>query len=149
LSDGNAATDDAFRWAELAMKSNDARGSWCTHTLALAHYRAGRFSQAVKYCEQSQREDPRWKGAMSNTILLALAHERLGRHDLARAEFRAVADWRAAIRNGTYKGDPGAPPEMHLSDWLETLVLFREAQELIKPPGEPHPPPGGGGPKQP
>jgi serine/threonine protein kinase/tetratricopeptide (TPR) repeat protein len=149
LPEGKSATDDAFRWAELAMKSNDARGPWCTHTLALAHYRAGRFSQALKYCEQSQREDPRWKGAMSNTILSALAHERLGRHDQARDEFRAVADWRAAIRTGTYKGDPGAPPDMHLSDWLETLVLFREADGLLNPDGRPHPTPEGGGAKQP
>ena len=56
------------------------------------------------------------------------------RHDQARAEFRAVADRRAAIRNGTYKGEPGAPPDMHLSDWLEFQVLYREARRDLKMP---------------
>jgi serine/threonine protein kinase/Flp pilus assembly protein TadD len=131
--EGGDSTTRAMRWTEKAMTSG-TRGPWCIHTLALAHYRAGRFEQAVRYCRESQRADSRWEGAMTNTVLLILANHRLGRHDDANKYFQSVARWRTAVLDGTFKGDTGAPPEMHLSDWLECQLLFREAQELLNSP---------------
>jgi serine/threonine protein kinase/Flp pilus assembly protein TadD len=118
------------RLAENAVAS-DPRAAWCLHTLSLAHYRAGRFDQAVRSCRQSNRALPRWGGRALNQLLLALAYERQGKRNEARDALRDLIAWREAGARGGPQRWPGSPPEMHLSDWLEFQLLYREAEGLF------------------
>jgi tetratricopeptide (TPR) repeat protein len=120
-------------WAEKAV-AGDPKTPWYLHALALAHYRAGNFEQAVRYCGESQQADPHWGGAILNRLLLAMAHRGQGRHEDARQCMATVVRWREGTVDGTYKGEEVTPPAMHLSDWLEFEVLYREARGDLNVP---------------
>ncbi len=124
--DGNTPAPQLLAWAEAALAS-DPRAPWYLHTVALAHYRAGQFEEAVRCCRESEKADPKWRGTMVNQMLLAMAFQRLDRREDARQCLATAASWRKEVLDGTYKGQAGAPPDMHLSDWLAFEVLHREA----------------------
>jgi serine/threonine protein kinase/Flp pilus assembly protein TadD len=126
----NPAPAQAALWAQKAV-ADEPKAAWRLHTLALAHYRAGQFEEAIRYTRESQK-DRGWHGAMVHLPLLAMAHERLGQHKEARANLQTAQEWHQEVVQGTYKGQATSPPDMHLSDWLVFQVLFREARELVK-----------------
>jgi tetratricopeptide (TPR) repeat protein len=102
------------------------------HTLALAHYRAGHYDQAVAACRQSFKVAPGWQGRAANWLLLGMALERKGEKEEARRCLNTVTKWYAAVRAG--KRPPASPPDMPLPDWLEFQVLYREAQPMLSRP---------------
>jgi serine/threonine protein kinase/Flp pilus assembly protein TadD len=127
----DAATQtQALEWASKAVASN-GRAAWYLNALAMAHYRAGHFKEAVHSCCESLNASPRWSGAVVNWLLLAMAYQRLGQHDEARNYTVQVVQWANAVMDGTYRGDAPAPPNMHLSDLLAFQVLYKEAQVLL------------------
>ena len=129
---GGTDPAEVLLWTDRAVASQP-KTAWYLHTLALAHYRADHFDQAVHYCHESQKVDPKLAGRIVNQLLLAMAYQRLVQRDEARRTWQEVAQWREAVGRGTYKGDGTFPPDMHLSDWLEFQVLYREAETLIGP----------------
>jgi tetratricopeptide (TPR) repeat protein len=131
--EGGTAPAQGVLWAEKAV-AGDPKAGWYIHALALAHYRAGKFDQAVRSCGESQQADPHWGGAILNRLLLAMAHQRLGRDEEARQCMATAVRWRQGAVDGTYKGEEVTPPAMHLSDWLEFEVLYREAREDLNMP---------------
>jgi serine/threonine protein kinase/Tfp pilus assembly protein PilF len=129
--DGGSDAAEAARWTETAV-AGDSRLVWEIYALAFAHYRDGRFEQAVKGCHDSLRADPRWGGVPLNWLLLAMAHHRLGQPDLARDYLDKAASWRRTADQGSSPADRlPIPPDTHLSDWLEFQVLYREAERLL------------------
>jgi serine/threonine protein kinase/Flp pilus assembly protein TadD len=119
-------------WAEKAVAS-DLKSACYLHALGLAHYRAGQFKEAVQRSHDSLMADPRWGGNPLNWLLLALAYQRLGQPEDARPWLDKASAWQQrAIRGSSPKGEPPTPPDVHLSDWLEFQVLWREAEELLK-----------------
>jgi hypothetical protein len=50
-----------------------------------AHYRAGRYEQAIRDCKESAERYPNWTGVVANWLVLAMASQRSGRTDDARA----------------------------------------------------------------
>jgi serine/threonine protein kinase/tetratricopeptide (TPR) repeat protein len=120
----------ALVWAEKAV-ADGPRVPWYLHTLALAHYRAGHFEQTLRYCRESQQADPRWGGVILNQLLEAMAHQGLGQHEEARKCRQAAAQWRETAVDGTPAAGAACPPDMHLNEWLEFEVLFREAEALL------------------
>jgi serine/threonine-protein kinase len=119
------------RWGEQGVASQP-RAPWYLHFLALAHYRAGQAEQSVGYCRKSLEADPRWEGRMQNWLLLALAHHQLGHRDESLQWMDKAVKWREAVAGGPRPADVTFPPNMHLSDWLEFEVLYREAQGPLK-----------------
>jgi serine/threonine protein kinase/tetratricopeptide (TPR) repeat protein len=123
----------AMVWAEKAVAAQP-KSPWFLHTLALAHYRAGHFEQAVARSQESMKADPKWGGNILNWLVLALAHERLGRADEARKWIDKASSWRDKAALGPGKGEGVCPPDLLLSDWLEFQVLYPEAAAIFKSP---------------
>jgi tetratricopeptide (TPR) repeat protein len=119
-------------WAEKAVASHP-KSQWCLYTLALAHYRAGQFKEAVQRSHESLKADPHWCGIPLNWLLLGMAYQRLGQPEEARQWMDKASAWRErASRGSSPKGEQATPPDVHLNDWLEFQVLWREAEELLK-----------------
>jgi serine/threonine protein kinase/tetratricopeptide (TPR) repeat protein len=134
--DGGTDGTEAARWTKNVV-AGDPRLVWDIYVLALTHYRAGRFEQAVKSCHDSLRADPRWGGTPLNWLLLAMTHHRLDQPDLAREYLDKAASWRRTADQGSSPRDQlPTPPDTHLSDWLEFQVLYREAASLLGGAGD-------------
>ena len=119
------------RWAEQALAS-DPKAVWLLHALGAAHYRAGELDKALRRCRESLEADPKWGGAVLNWLVLAMTHQRLGHAEKARQWLNKAAQWRDKAPRGTDKSVVVSPANLHLSDWLEFNVLYREAHALLK-----------------
>jgi hypothetical protein len=104
---------------------------WYLHAHALALYRAGRFEAAIARCHDSMKAAPTWRGVPLNWLLVAMAHHRLGQAEEARPWLDKAVQWRGGTFNGRRQVDIPYPPEVHLNDWLEFEVLYREAEALV------------------
>jgi len=130
IDDGATAT----RFAEQALQSQP-NSTYYLHTLGLAHYRAGRFDEAVRRLEESIRAEPGWAGAPLNSLALAMAHHRLGHADESRRWLGKAV--RSADSDTSH---PWAPTlmGMHIHDSLVWPRLRREAEALVAAQGAPH-----------
>jgi WD40 repeat protein/serine/threonine protein kinase/tetratricopeptide (TPR) repeat protein len=124
---------DIVGWADNSVKSN-SKCAWYLHTLGLAHYRAGHFDQATRYCQESMGSDSRWGGTVLNWLLLGMAYKRLGQSKESEQWLSKVAEWRTKVQQRMPTPQAASPPEMPLSDWVEFVVLYREAesQKLLR-----------------
>jgi eukaryotic-like serine/threonine-protein kinase len=150
-----AATADPAEPAWLANVAlrRGSRTAWHLHTVGLAHYRNGRYADAVTSFEQSLRASPDWSGRSVNWLGLAMSHHALSvmavvsapgnpvgevfmyresvsqaqkaREWLREATVAIDADRRKRPRSKTALG-------MHIHDWVACQVLRREAEQLIK-----------------
>jgi tetratricopeptide (TPR) repeat protein len=113
--------------AMVDRRSNEA---WSHTGLAMACYRAGRYAQAIQGLRKSLDTDPRWLDGCMNYALLAMAYHRLGRPQDARQALKAAGRW---IANGTYQvcTSRSFVPRTGWHNWLECVVLYREASALI------------------
>jgi uncharacterized protein HemY len=92
------------------------------HTLALAHYRAGQFQQAILSLEKCLALTSGSPPELS-WLLLGMAHARLGADQVAQR-------W---ISKATLSIDRQQPQEQwHLHDWLAWQLLRREAEALLR-----------------
>jgi tetratricopeptide (TPR) repeat protein len=125
----------AARLVDLARKADSRstfpRSAWCLHNLARAHYRAGQLEQADRYCRESLKVEPAWRGRMLNWVVLAMAHQRQGRPDEARQWLARATRWRDGL--GRYGDPPVAvcPFRLYIVDWLELNILLPEAEALV------------------
>lgn len=123
--------DDPSRlvgWAEKAI-SKDPR-AWELHVLALALLRAGRTEDAAWIFQDSNRADPKWLPVL-NELGLALAHRQLNHAAEARR-------WLDQAQDNFKQYDDHVRDRANrrllpcaLTDWLEILVLLREALSLV------------------
>jgi tetratricopeptide (TPR) repeat protein len=97
------------------------KGGWISYTLALAHYRAGHYQEAIRHCQQSAEADPGGNYTALNWSLLAMAHHRLGNADEAGVCLEKA-------ERATIAVDPA------WSDPLELSLLRDEARALIRGP---------------
>jgi hypothetical protein len=109
------------------------------YVAGLAHFRAGHFDQAVERLRQSLTDDPGWPGRLIPYPALAMAYHRAGQADAARdalaAAETAIGQWTEAMLE-----DPTGTTPIPWFDWLECLVLYREARMLLTgftPPDDP------------
>jgi WD40 repeat protein/tetratricopeptide (TPR) repeat protein len=121
----------AVQWAEPAVAAypNEATAR---HTLGAAHYRAGQFDAAVRRCCESLEIKPAWQGNVLNFLVLAMAHQRLGRSDEARQWLEKAVRWREGLPPGPDSASPCCPAGLAVADWLEFHVLYPEARELVR-----------------
>jgi tetratricopeptide (TPR) repeat protein len=124
-----------MQWAEQAVAIRP-RCEWYLHVLGAAHYRAGQFDQAIRRCHESLEAAPKWPGHVQNWLVLAMAHQRLGQTEQARQWLEKAGQWREKIAQGRPRAAVVAPSHVPPSDWLEFLVLYPEAQALVRGPFE-------------
>jgi tetratricopeptide (TPR) repeat protein len=124
------APSRAVGWAEQSINSEDHPLSSCI--LGLAHYRAGRYQEAIRKLEETETKRPEKASSAQSKLVLAMAYFRL--EDLAAAR-GSLARAIAAIPDPNTEG-------LAPADWLAVQVLRREAENLIPRTSEPAKPPG-------
>jgi tetratricopeptide (TPR) repeat protein len=100
-----------------------------TYMLAAAHFRAGRYDDAVRYFEAATQAAP---PRALYTFIGAMAHYRLGNLVESRRRMAEAAGW-IKEANRQLDIDPGGTRPAW-SDWYEAIVhplLLREARALI------------------
>jgi tetratricopeptide (TPR) repeat protein len=125
--------------ADLAVTRSPV--AWNHFSRGLAYCRAGRFEETITQLEESLRVHPAWIGRGQDYALLAIACEKLQRHEQAQ-------DWLRKAHTLTDETDArysktlyGYASTEYLGDWLTLQVLMREADSLVKtdaaaaPPG--------------
>ena len=130
LAPGGGDPAQAVQRAEKGVAAY-AKRAWYLHTLAVAHYRAGQFGEAVRRAQQSLKDDPAWGGHVVDWLLLAMAHERLGHADEARQWLDKAAGWLDQAGKGLPKETRFALPLPSWSDRLEAQILRLEAERMI------------------
>src|SRR5262249_48878486 len=99
--------------------------------LGLAHYRAGRPEQSLKWLSESLAASKDWQLASQAWLVLALVHKKLGQAPEAE---KALAESESLFpRNdaGTSSAD-SRPNHLHPCDWLSYVLLRREASAALK-----------------
>jgi tetratricopeptide (TPR) repeat protein/serine/threonine protein kinase len=104
---------------------------WSIHLVALAHYRAGHYPQAVEWATRGLKEDPAFGERVPHWLLLAMAHHRLGHAEEARKWLGTAEQWIAA-KDRSRKGGHFTPAGLIWRGWLLTQMVYREAADLLK-----------------
>jgi serine/threonine protein kinase/tetratricopeptide (TPR) repeat protein len=122
------------RQAELSLNRNRPHPCY-PHVLGLALYRAGRFDEALRRLRESVRTETSWPARPLNWVALSLVYHRLGKTDEARTYQAKFRDWMARSADSPRYGWGGFP--LHPHDWMECLILAREADALLGQPDSP------------
>jgi serine/threonine protein kinase/Tfp pilus assembly protein PilF len=110
--------------------SAGAQQPWRLFTLGAAHYRAGHHEQAITCLHDSLAADPHWPGRALNHAVLAMAYHRLGQANEAGRALRNAAQQISHATQEMLSDDVGEVTQ-DWADWLESLLLYREAKILI------------------
>jgi WD40 repeat protein/tetratricopeptide (TPR) repeat protein len=122
---GPRATEEGVRLARLGLTGSTP---WQRHVLGLALCRAGKHEQAADAFRESLKAG-NW-GAPVNWLGLALAEKGLGRDKEAREWLGKATDaLDRALRD--IPATAPAPPSLHPHEWLEALLLRREAEAAL------------------
>jgi WD40 repeat protein len=119
---GAVPSADAVKWGQDAVAKEGH--AWFCHALALAHYRAGQFDQALAQARESDARDWGPGGRAVNALVRAMTHQQLGQPELARM---ALAEARESMAR---------EPRRLMPELLTSRLLFAEAEELLQA-GEP------------
>jgi hypothetical protein len=120
--------------ANTELKRSNAHWS-LTQQGALA-YRAGRFDEAADLFERSVKSDNLPGIAILNWLWLSMIETRRGNPQEARTWYDKASNWMDQTSNGTaaYRQNVNRDVDgLHLHNWLEALILRREAKMLIGP----------------
>jgi eukaryotic-like serine/threonine-protein kinase len=128
------ATAEAFKAADASGAIFEA--SWRAVSLALWEYRRGNFATAEAWCRRCLAY-PEFNAPRAATahVILAMACDRRGRGDEARAELKAGRDIIAAKFRSRL--DRGTPVQGFWFDWEFARILLREAQAQVDPAARP------------
>jgi len=127
------ALADQEQAVQIAQQAVDAHPdyAWYLHTLALAHYRRGRYAQAMPLLHESMQHAD-WEPQVVNWLLLAMIHHQLGQPEDAQPWLDKAEQWLEKLRRE-------APQEIvptfwNPHDWLSCELLRQEAGSLIGAP---------------
>jgi tetratricopeptide (TPR) repeat protein len=131
-----------FTDAVLAAPEKEVRRlPWYFFASALAHYRAGRFEEALRRLDDMEArsiERKEWIGNFGLALLLrAMAQQRLGNAAEARAALAAAEAVHARNARAIFQQDASVEAVSNWHDWGASVLLRREATELIA--GKPTP----------
>jgi WD40 repeat protein len=122
---------EAAQAIRLAQQAVDALpNAWHRHTLGLAFYRAGQYQEAAACFRQSLKDT--WWAPLVNWLGLALVEKRLGKEQEARRWLDQAGGWLdRAVRE--MQPETATPSGLYANEWLEALILRREAEALLDP----------------
>jgi WD40 repeat protein len=126
---------EALNDPELAVRAARLAGSadWSPLLFGAAHYRAGRYREAVQSCAAVARANPNQELAPLAWLFLAMAHARLGQTDQARQWLTRLEKRRAEQEAGLPRGALAViPTEVDWKHWLEVEILHNEAIRVLK-----------------
>jgi tetratricopeptide (TPR) repeat protein len=106
---------------------------WSGHILGLAYYRAGQYEKAVACLDEDLKRQPTWEYAVTNWLVLAMAHQRLNHAAEAKRWLDRARQW-VRERGGIppEQGAPSAPPPAHAQgEGLVVRLLLREAEGVL------------------
>ncbi len=118
---------EAVRLATLGVEAQP-RTQWFLHVLGMAHLRAGQLNEAEQRLQESLEVEPQWEARRQNYLGLALVHH-------ARGELEEAKDWYAKAVEQIHGRPASYINNTH--DWLESHILFREAEQLLGTPDQP------------
>jgi WD40 repeat protein/serine/threonine protein kinase/tetratricopeptide (TPR) repeat protein len=125
--DSGVEPERIVTWARQAVTADRRRAEYL-HALSAALYRAGQFTQVI-----DTLEDAGDRMAISDQLILAMTHFRLGHADEAHKQLdNAISDLEAMRPKSAEN-----PVELPSADWMEAHIMCREARALI---GEKAPP---------
>jgi tetratricopeptide (TPR) repeat protein len=126
---GPRATVEAIRLARMAedKQSND----WHRHVLGLAYYRAGKYEEAAAAFQVSLK-NTNWNPVV-NWLGMALVEKARGKEKEARQWLKKAADSLDRTLAEMSAGE-AAPKGLRVNEWLEGLLLRREAEAVMGRP---------------
>src|SRR5262249_34048257 len=104
---------------------------WSVHLVALAHYRAGKYREAIDWATKGLKEDPGFGEQVHHWLLLAMAHHRLGHAEEAQKWLKTAEQW-ITEKDQSRKGGHYTPAGLIWRGWLLVQMVHREAAELLK-----------------
>ena len=126
---GPGGAPEPANMVELARRAVVAMpNAWHRHALGMAHYRAGQYREAAHWFRESSKHSS-WAPVV-NWLGLSLAAKQLGNEKEARQWLDRATDWIDQTIRETPR-DVASPGGIHLNEWLEALVLRREAAALL------------------
>jgi serine/threonine protein kinase/Flp pilus assembly protein TadD len=128
----------AVQFARNAVAGN--RVVWNLFALAGAHYRAGEYDQALQRFREALAVDPNWPPHCTTHLFLAMTHHRLGQGEEARQELGKANELLVRLHKGASVEPADLPPLGYAVEWIEHLVIYREAKTLVDgspPPDDP------------
>jgi WD40 repeat protein len=105
--------------------------NWTRHILGLAYYRAGEYEQAAIRFRAGVR-DVKWVPVV-NQLGMALVAKRQGKEIEARKWLAEAVEWLDRAERQLLP-EAATPGGLHVNEWLEALLLRREAETLIGKP---------------
>jgi formylglycine-generating enzyme required for sulfatase activity/tetratricopeptide (TPR) repeat protein len=127
---GPKATDDPSllaNWSEAAIALKP-RQVGPLFAAGLAHFRAGRFEQAVRRLNEAVTLNPNLSTAF---FVLAMAHHRLGHPGEVRRWMEKADRWWDGALTQALKNPDGRPPVPFFLNWARVVVLRDEAKRMI------------------
>jgi tetratricopeptide (TPR) repeat protein len=126
-----------FRRADQELQAGKRRGDyWSLTELGALRCRAAKPAQAVPLLRQNLNADGKPGRAVLNWLWLALAEQRLGKSEEARAWLKRADAW-LTEQGGSLKIGAERTSGLDLHNWLEAHVQLREAYRLLKGGGQP------------
>jgi hypothetical protein len=116
--------------AERAVAA-DGKVGWYLHTLAMAHYRAGQYTEALHWFHASMDQDLAWAARPVNWLGMALTYHGQGQNGEARLWLDKAALWMDE-KAPQLRNHPQGVFVLHPHDWLACLILRAEAEELLE-----------------
>jgi tetratricopeptide (TPR) repeat protein len=125
-----------FTDAPLAAGGNAGKGEpWHFFASALANYRAGQFKRVLQRLDEMENQSKAhmaWIGNFDLALRLrAMAHHRLGNAAEARATLAAAEAVHARNARAIFQQDASVEAVTNWWDWGASVLLRREATELI------------------
>jgi len=127
--DAVADLTPAEKVAVRELKNNN--NNWALTASAGLHYRAGRFEQAAELLQRCMKENPKWDGNVLNWLWLSLVHHKLGQKPEARKWLDRATRFLDQFPTGMPTTAQSGGQGLALHDWLEALVLRREAEGSV------------------
>jgi serine/threonine protein kinase/formylglycine-generating enzyme required for sulfatase activity/Flp pilus assembly protein TadD len=128
--DAVADLEPVVRLAEQAITGTEKHPAYRWYLMArgMADYRQGQFARVIERLEKGNRGDIDAYRAATTSLLLAMAHHRLGQGGEAR---QALARARELAEQRLPKPEKGEPLGGAWDDWIRFQVLRREAEGLL------------------
>ena len=119
-----------LRLAQQSVAGPSYNMPWYFYGLGAAHYRAGQYEEAIARLEESRKLQPNRLCGETHAVL-ALACQRLGQHDDARAWLAKAKSSLAEMEQTIGREKYGFAGSSYLGPWLATLVLLSEAEKIV------------------